>query len=73
MGTVRRQHRLLRAERAAVHDQLSRRRSRCDALLAQLRVAGVVVDERIESSELGRCGWIMDPEGTRIELWQPPA
>ena len=44
-----------------------------DALLAQLRAADVVVDERIESSELGRFGWLMDPEGTRIELWQPPA
>jgi len=44
-----------------------------DALLAQLRVAGVEVDERIDQSEFGRFGWIVDPEGTRIELWQPPA
>ncbi|MEO8998199.1 MAG: VOC family protein [Rhodanobacter sp.] len=44
-----------------------------DALLAQLRTAGIVVDERIDQSEFGRFGWIMDPEGTRIELWQPPA
>lgn len=44
-----------------------------DALLVQLRAAGVAVDERTETSELGRFGWIMDPEGTRIELWQPPA
>jgi predicted enzyme related to lactoylglutathione lyase len=44
-----------------------------DGLLAQLREAGVDVDERVEESEFGRFGWIMDPEGTRIELWQPPA
>jgi len=44
-----------------------------DALLAQLRAAGVTVDERTDISELGRFGWILDPEGTRIELWQPPA
>ncbi|WP_266171488.1 VOC family protein [Dyella subtropica] len=44
-----------------------------DALLAQLRAAGVAVDERVEESEFGRFGWIMDPEGTRIELWQPSA
>jgi predicted enzyme related to lactoylglutathione lyase len=44
-----------------------------EALLAQLRAAGVTVDERSENSELGRFGWIIDPEGTRIELWQPPA
>lgn len=44
-----------------------------DALLAQLRVAGVEVDEHIEQSEFGRFGWVVDPEGTRVELWQPPA
>jgi predicted enzyme related to lactoylglutathione lyase len=42
-----------------------------DGLLANLRAAGVTVDERIEDTEFGRFGWIMDPEGTRIELWQP--
>lgn len=43
-----------------------------DALLAQLRADGVAVDERTDSSEYGRFGWVIDPEGTRIELWQPP-
>lgn len=43
-----------------------------DALLASLRGAGVQVDPRVEVSEYGRFGWIVDPEGTRIELWQPP-
>lgn len=43
-----------------------------EGLLAQLREAGVTVDENIQDSEFGRFGWIMDPEGTRIELWQPP-
>lgn len=42
-----------------------------DALLAQLRAAGVDVDEHTEASEFGRFGWIMDPEGRRVELWQP--
>jgi predicted enzyme related to lactoylglutathione lyase len=42
-------------------------------LLDQLRAAGVQVDERTEQSEYGAFGWIVDPEGTRIELWQPPA
>jgi len=44
-----------------------------DSLLTNLRAAGVTVDERVEDSEFGRFGWIMDPEGTRIELWQPPS
>ncbi|GAB2795696.1 VOC family protein [Dyella kyungheensis] len=43
-----------------------------DGLLAQLKADGVDVDGRIEESEFGRFSWIMDPEGTRIELWQPP-
>jgi predicted enzyme related to lactoylglutathione lyase len=44
-----------------------------DAMLQQLRAAGVAVDERIEESEFGRFGWAMDLEGNRFELWQPPA
>ena len=43
------------------------------ALLAQLRGAGVQVDARVDESEYGRFGWIMDPEGNRVELWEPPA
>ena len=43
-----------------------------DALLAQLREAGVQVDDKVEDSEFGRFGWAMDPEGNRFELWQPP-
>jgi predicted enzyme related to lactoylglutathione lyase len=44
-----------------------------DAMLAQLRAAGVPVDDKVDDSEYGRFGWAMDPEGNRIELWQPPA
>ena len=44
-----------------------------DAMLAQLRAAGVeVIDALEESEELGRFGWAVDPEGTRFELWEPP-
>lgn len=43
-----------------------------DALLEQLRGAGVQVDAKVEKSEYGGFGWIMDPEGNRVELWQPP-
>ncbi|MDX2192712.1 MAG: VOC family protein [Gemmatimonadales bacterium] len=44
-----------------------------DALVAALRAEGCAVDERVELSEYGRFGWVTDPEGNRIELWQPPA
>ena len=43
------------------------------ALVAALRAEGCDVDEKIEESEYGTFGWVMDPEGNRIELWQPPA
>ena len=44
-----------------------------DGMFEQLRTAGVATDGDIEDSEYGRFLRIMDPEGTRIELWQPPA
>jgi predicted enzyme related to lactoylglutathione lyase len=43
-----------------------------DAMLAQLRDAGVAVEDKIDESEFGRFGWASDPEGNRFELWQPP-
>lgn len=43
-----------------------------DALLELLKAEGVQVDDRREDSEYGRFAWITDPEGNRIELWQPP-
>ena len=42
-----------------------------DGLLKRLRAAGVQVDDRLEEYDYGRFGWIMDPEGNRIELWEP--
>ena len=43
-----------------------------DAMLAQLRDAGVTVEGPMEH-ENGRFGWGVDPEGNRFELWQPVA
>ena len=44
-----------------------------DAVLAALRAEGCQVDERVETSEFGRFGWVADPEGNRLELWEPPS
>ncbi len=44
-----------------------------DRMLAQLRAAGATVVDKIDDSEFGRFGWALDPEGNKIELWQPPA
>ena len=41
-------------------------------LLQALREEGVEVDPKVEDHEYGKFGWIMDPEGNRIELWEPP-
>ena len=43
-----------------------------DAMLAQLRAAGVQVDDKVEDSEFGRFGWAFDCDGNKLELWQPP-
>lgn len=42
-----------------------------DALLARLRSKGVKVLKRDDSDPNGRFAWILDPEGNKIELWQP--
>jgi catechol 2,3-dioxygenase-like lactoylglutathione lyase family enzyme len=43
-----------------------------DAMLAQLRNAGVEADEKVEVLDgIGRFGWAVDPEGNRFELWEP--
>jgi len=43
------------------------------ALLAKLRAEGCQVVDKVEDSEYGKFGWVIDPEGNKIELWQPPA
>lgn len=43
-----------------------------DALLAALEAAGIAQVKPGETSEFGQFAWIDDPEGNRIELWQPP-
>ncbi|NNE90543.1 MAG: VOC family protein [Verrucomicrobiales bacterium] len=43
-----------------------------DAVLRALRDEGVEVEDKTEDGEFGKFGWLMDPEGNKIELWQPP-
>ena len=44
-----------------------------DGVLDRLIGAGVTVDPKRESYDFGRFGWFTDPEGNRVELWQPIA
>lgn len=41
-------------------------------LLKALREEGVQVDDKVEEHDYGKFGWITDPEGNRVELWEPP-
>jgi len=43
-----------------------------DALLEAMRAEGVEIDPKREDYDYGRFAWITDPEGNKIELWEPP-
>ena len=42
-----------------------------DALLAKLEKSGVRIDPKRSNSAEGRFAWIFDPDGNKIELWEP--
>ena len=44
-----------------------------DGCLARVKDGGAKVMPKGEDSEFGRFGWFIDPEGNKVELWQPPA
>ena len=43
------------------------------ALVKVLREEGCNVLEKIDDSEYGKFAWVIDPEGNKVELWQPSA
>ena len=42
-----------------------------DAMIARLTAKGVPILKRDDADPFGRFAWIQDPDGTKIELWQP--
>jgi len=42
-------------------------------LLQVLKEEGCQVLDKAEDSEFGKFGWVIDPEGNKIELWEPPS
>ncbi len=42
-----------------------------DALLARLHEHGIEPIKRADDDQNGRFAWVMDPEGNKVELWQP--
>jgi predicted enzyme related to lactoylglutathione lyase len=43
------------------------------ALMRALRDEGCNVLDKIDESDFGKFGWVIDPEGNKVELWEPPA
>jgi predicted enzyme related to lactoylglutathione lyase len=41
-------------------------------LLAALRAEGCNVEDKVSDSEYGKFGWVIDPDGNKVELWEPP-
>ncbi len=41
-------------------------------LVTLLKAEGCEVLDKIEESEYGIFAWVIDPEGNKVELWQPP-
>ncbi len=43
-----------------------------DGALAQVKEGGAEIVGDKQEDEYGRFGWFLDPEGNKVELWQPP-
>jgi predicted enzyme related to lactoylglutathione lyase len=44
-----------------------------NGLVSVLKAEGCNVLDNISDSEYGKFAWVIDPEGNKVELWQPPA
>lgn len=44
-----------------------------DMALANVKASGAEVVPEKEEQDYGRFGWVIDPDGNRVELWEPPA
>jgi predicted enzyme related to lactoylglutathione lyase len=43
------------------------------ALVKVLKAEGCNVLDKIDESEYGKFAWVLDPDGNKVELWEPPA
>jgi predicted enzyme related to lactoylglutathione lyase len=53
------------------HAMLNLQVADLDTLLETLTAAGVSVDPERQAYDFGKFAWLTDPEGNRVELWQP--
>jgi len=42
-------------------------------LLAQLKESGAEQIGKLDENEFGKFAWVLDPDGVKVELWEPPA
>jgi catechol 2,3-dioxygenase-like lactoylglutathione lyase family enzyme len=42
-----------------------------DAILAKMAASGVRIDPKRENASYGRFAWVFDPDGNKVELWEP--
>jgi len=40
--------------------------------LNQVEAGGAQVGGEVEKTDYGQFGWFMDPDGNKVELWEPP-
>lgn len=43
-----------------------------DGMIQQLKAGGVAIHKGPDDTDHGRFAWIIDPDGNKVELWQPP-
>ena len=58
-------------EPSVKHFMINLRVEHLEELIVQLKKEGVTVVGDVEVFEYGKFGWVMDPEGNKIELWEP--
>lgn len=58
---------------AAANFMVNYRVADLDSLVRVLKEEGCNVLEKTEESEFGKFSWVMDPDGNKVELWEPPA
>ena len=56
-----------------INDLLAGGRDDLDAYLTRLKAKGVTILKRDDAGPAGKFAWILDPDGTKIELWEPKA
>ena len=44
-----------------------------EAAMSQVKEGGAEIVGKVEEHDYGKFGWFMDPDGNKVELWEPPS